>query len=115
ITKYAVMVTDPATIRYHLERAIHLARSGRPGPVWLDIPMNVQGALVDPETLKGYDPREDEIIFKTDLNAACREVAQRLRQAKRPALLVGNGVRISGAYEDFLKLVTKLGIPVTTA
>src|SRR5687767_12896891 len=55
ITKYAVMVTDPATIRYHLEKAIHLARSGRPGPVWLDIPMNVQAANVEPELLVGYD------------------------------------------------------------
>src|SRR4051812_28607976 len=58
-TKYAVMVTDPASIRYHLERALHLATTGRPGPVWLDIPMNVQGALVDPAQLKGYDPKQD--------------------------------------------------------
>ena len=56
ITKYAVMVTDPQSIRYHLEKAIHLAHTGRPGPVWLDIPMNVQGANIDPATLRGYDP-----------------------------------------------------------
>jgi acetolactate synthase I/II/III large subunit len=56
ITKYAVMITDPSTVRYHVEKAIHLARTGRPGPVWLDIPMNVQGANIEPETLRGFDP-----------------------------------------------------------
>ena len=69
ITKYVHMVTDPQTIRYHLEKAFYLATSGRPGPVWLDIPLNVQGARIDPETLLGFDPGElDEpwkkLIFK---------------------------------------------------
>ena len=59
ITKYAVTVMDPADIRYHLEKAIHLARSGRPGPVWLDLPLDVQGAMVDETTLAAYDPNED--------------------------------------------------------
>jgi len=70
ITKYAVMVTDPNSIRYHLEKAIYLARSGRPGPCWVDVPMNVQGAKIDPDSLLGYDPNEDSIEFATsDLEA----------------------------------------------
>ncbi len=115
ITKYAVIVTDPKTIRYHLERAIHLARTGRPGPVWLDVPINVQGAIVDETTLPAYDPREDRIAFATkDLDAACREVLARLRAAERPVIMAGSGVRLSGAHAAFLKLVDALGIPVTS-
>ena len=115
ITKYAVIVTDPKSIRYHLERAIHLARSGRPGPVWLDVPINVQGAIVDESTLPAYDPREDRIGFATkDLDAACLEVIARLRASERPVIMAGSGVRLSGAHETFLKLVEALGIPVTS-
>src|SRR5262245_61615400 len=116
ITKYAVMVTDPNSIRYHLERALHLARSGRPGPVWLDVPINVQGAPVDESALPGYQPREDRLAFATtDLDGACRTVLARLEAAERPVILAGSGVRISGARGDFLELVDALGVPVTTA
>ena len=116
ITKYAVMVTDPQTIRYHLERALHLATSGRPGPTWLDVPMNVQGALVDPDTLPAYDPQEDALRFETaDLEAACRDVARRIRAAKRPVVLPGSGVRLSGALDVFHDVIAKLGVPVATA
>jgi acetolactate synthase-1/2/3 large subunit len=115
ITKYAVLVTDPNTIRYHLERAIHLARTGRPGPVWLDIPINVQGAMIDETAMPAYDPREDRIAFTTkDLDAACLEVLTRLRAAERPVIMAGSGVRLSGAHATFLKLVEALGIPVTS-
>ncbi len=116
ITKYAIMVTDPSTIRYHLEKALHLARTGRPGPVWLDVPINVQGALVDPSQLKGYDPTEDHPSFSTrDLTQTCKEILEKLEKSKRPAILVGSGIRLSGCYESFLKLIERLGIPVTTA
>jgi acetolactate synthase-1/2/3 large subunit len=115
ITKYAVMVTDPQTVRYHLERALHLATTGRPGPVWLDVPMNVQGALVDPEKLAAYDPEEDRLRFSTDLDTACRTLAQRLAAAKHPVVLAGSGVRLSGGHDEFIALVDRLGIPVTTA
>lgn len=115
ITKYAVMVTAPQTIRYHVERALHLAMSGRPGPVWLDVPMNVQGALIDPATLKGYDPSEDRPNLETeDLAGACRELLDRLSKAKRPAILVGAGIRLSGTHARFLKLAERLDVPVTT-
>jgi acetolactate synthase-1/2/3 large subunit len=67
ITKYAVMVTDPDSIRFHLEKAIHLARTGRPGPVWLDVPMDVQGAQVDPERLEGYTPEPEAALTDAEL------------------------------------------------
>ena len=116
ITKYAAMVTDPKTIRYHLEKAIYLARTGRPGPVWLDIPLDVQAAKIDPDKLDpGFDPAElDEPWKRTDVKAAAAEIIEQLRAAERPVVFAGGGVRISGAHSEFLKLVDKLGIPVVT-
>jgi acetolactate synthase-1/2/3 large subunit len=116
ITKYSVTVDDPRSIRYHLERALHLAVSGRPGPCWIDVPVDVQGAMIDPETLPGYDPVEDAIHWETpDLPAACEQILKRLRNAKRPIVYAGSGVRSSGAYDDLLKLIDLLGVPVVTA
>ncbi len=116
ITKYAEMVIDPETIRYHLEKALHLAVTGRPGPVWLDIPLNVQGAMVDENELVGYDPREDALAApETDLDAPCAELLERLKQAKRPVILAGSGIRLGKAHEDFIRLVERWGIPVVTA
>lgn len=115
ITKYCVMVTDPQTIRYHLEKAFYIATSGRPGPVWLDIPLDVQASKIDPETLKGFDPSEiDEPWKKTDLVAASRAILDKVASAKRPVVFVGGGVRLSGRHADFLKLIDKLGIPTVT-
>lgn len=116
VTKYCHMVTDPNSIRYHLEKAFYLARSGRPGPCWLDIPLDVQGAQIDPEGLMGFDPAEVEESWKTvNLNQTSREILNRIYEAKRPVVFVGSGVRLSGKYQDFLSLVSKLGIPVVTA
>jgi len=115
ITKYAVMVTDPQTIRYHLEKALYLATSGRPGPVWLDIPLDVQAAAIDPDTLPGFDPAElDEPWQQTDLAAAAAAIMARLRKAQRPVVFAGSGVRLSGAHDDFLRLIDRLGVPVVT-
>ena len=115
ITKYAVMVTDPQTIRYHLEKALYLATSGRPGPVWLDIPLDVQAAAIDPDTLPGFDPAElDEPWKQTDLAAAAAAIMARIRSAQRPVVFAGSGVRLSGAHDDFLHLIDKLGVPVVT-
>jgi acetolactate synthase-1/2/3 large subunit len=116
ITKYAVMVTDPSDIRYHMERAIHLASSGRPGPVWIDVPVNVQGAKIDPEKLRGYDPAEDRLTFETpDLPGVCRDIAARMRAAKRPVIFAGGGIRLSGKQDDFIRLIERWGIPAVTA
>lgn len=116
VTKYAQMVTDPQSIRYHLEKAWHLCTSGRPGPVWLDIPINVQSALVDGSQLQAFQPEEIGFHSETsDLKKACQDLLDRLSSAKRPVIIGGGGVRISGGYEQFLGLIEKLGIPVTTA
>jgi acetolactate synthase I/II/III large subunit len=115
-TKYAVMVTDPRSIRYHLERALYLATAGRPGPVWLDVPMNVQGALVDPETLTGYDPVEDLSTQRPqgDLTAV-DDVLARLQRAERPVVLVGQGVRASRSHERFLRFTERIGAPIAVS
>ena len=115
ITKYCAMVTDPKTIRYHLEKAFYLARSGRPGPVWLDIPLDVQNAKVDPELLIGFDKKEIEESWRaTDLQAAATEIFKRIRSAKRPVVFAGGGVRLAGRHKEFIEFIEKLGVPVVT-
>jgi len=112
ITKYAVMVVDPATIRFHLEKAIALATSGRKGPVWIDIPLDVQAADIDPEALEGCD-----LPAAAPDPALPSQVARAfgfLREACRPVLLAGNGVHFSGTEKTFLALAERLGIPVLT-
>jgi len=116
MTKYAVRIDDPASIRYHLERALHLATFRRPGPVWLDVPIDVQASPIDPDSLPGYDPREDELPFRTtDLTSAVQDIASRLQSASRPVIYAGTGIRLSGQYERFVSLAERLGVPVVTA
>jgi acetolactate synthase-1/2/3 large subunit len=116
ITKYAITIDDPRSIRYHLERALHLAKSGRPGPCWIDVPVDVQGAEIDPTGFIAYDPTEDEIVWETsDLSAACDEALEKLRHAERPVIYAGSGIRLSGCYDEFLTLIDTLGVPVVTA
>ena len=116
ITKYAKLVMDPNTIRFELERALHLATSGRPGPCWLDIPVDVQASQIDPEALAGYSPEIDPLPYELDeLPARCAAIAERIRAAKRPVLLVGTGVRLAGALDVLDELAPKLGIPIATA
>jgi acetolactate synthase-1/2/3 large subunit len=117
LTKYVAVVRDPGSIRYHLERAIHLATSGRPGPCWLDIPIDVQSTRIDPSRLEAYDPSEDAPTWDLDvLSARCNEVLDRIGNAERPIILGGTGLRLSpGAMEIFARLVERLGVPVATA
>lgn len=115
MTKYAEMVIKPEQIRYCLERALYLAQNGRPGPCWLDIPLNVQGAYVETDELQPYDPSEDvleQIPKVTDAQA--REIIQKIKTADRPVLNAGNGIRIAGAGDLLLRVVEKLQIPVVT-
>jgi acetolactate synthase-1/2/3 large subunit len=116
VTKYAVCVTDPSTIRYHLERALHEATSGRPGPVWIDIPVDVQAAMVDESSMKGFTPApvEPAPLTGPKLAAVVADIAARLAHAERPVIYAGSGVRLSGAADDFSRLVERLGIPVVT-
>jgi len=116
ITKYSVFVNDPETIVYHLERAWYLAQSARPGPCWLDIPVDVQSAQIDPEKLRHYDPSEDALVFDhTTVAAQAADVLTRIANAKRPVIFAGSGVRISGALAEFERVIRALRIPVVTA
>lgn len=116
MTKYAHMITNPEEIRYHLEKAWYLATNGRFGPVWLDIPLDVQAAVVDVDHLKGFDPeKEGETETPNYDPSLTDEILDKIAHAKRPVLFAGTGIRLSGAYNEFLKLVEKLKIPVVTA
>lgn len=116
VTKYARLVERADTVRYHLERAFHLATSGRPGPVWLDIPINIQATQITPEQLVGYDASEDAAAWNAvDLDRACTDILTRLAAAERPVIYAGSGVRLSKRHADFLRLIDRLGVPVVTA
>ena len=116
ITKYAEIVLEPSTIRYHLERALYLATHGRPGPVWLDIPVDVQSAQIDETALPGHDEDEDRLDWDAGQVAAdCRQVLSRIERAERPVILAGTGIRAGDAVEEFRDVIEALGIPVTTA
>jgi len=116
ITKYAQTILEPESVRYHLERAWYLANAGRPGPVWLDIPVDVQAMQINPEELRGYRPEDDEVAGNDEvLQAQANEVAKLLQNAERPVLLGGSGVRLAGAMEEFRELAECRGIPITTA
>ncbi len=115
ITKYATCLLDPLDTRYVAERALHLATQGRPGPVWIDVPVDVQGTQVEFDQLRGYDPAEDVLEFETDLVAAVDTLLERLAAAQRPVILAGSGVRISGCHARFLRILTQLGLPIATA
>ncbi len=115
ITKYAKMITNAQEIKYHLEKALYLASHGRPGPVWLDIPMNIQGSMVDEKTLFTFEAKKEIPAIPTISDDTIQEVIAHLKAAQRPVILNGTGVRISGAHQEFLKLVEHLKIPVITA
>jgi len=111
ITKYALTIEDPQSIRYHLEKAAHLARTGRPGPVWIDIPIDVQAVPVEPDSMRGFDPVESLKPDQNGLAKQVRDLVDRLNRADRPFIFAGNGVRVSGAAAVFEKLVRILNIP----
>lgn len=113
ITKYAVTVLDARMIRYHLEKAAWLARNGRPGPVWIDVPLDVQAAPIDERSLPGFDPAEmPETFAEADLKEKVRETIEALNRSERPLIFVGNGVRLARAEEWFRELAELLGLPV---
>lgn len=118
MTKYAVMITDPWEIRYHLEKAYYLATVGRGGPVWLDIPLDIQAAMVETEELCGFDPAAEKLdqkelpVYDTALSS---EILEKIRNAKRPLIFAGTGIRLGNARKEFLALADKLQIPVVTA
>jgi acetolactate synthase-1/2/3 large subunit len=115
MTKYCQMVIEPNDIKYCLEKALYLAQTGRPGPCWLDIPVNVQGSYIETDELRSFDPAEcaSEVPVKPD-SATITQMIEKIKQAKRPVINAGNGIRLSKGYAEFCELVEKLNIPVVT-
>ena len=116
ITKYAVKIDTPYKIKYYLEKAIYLAREGRPGPVWIDIPIDIQGMSIDEEELISFDP--SEIGNSVDIKRANKQIPSiinLLKKSHRPVILAGHGIRLAGAERDFLKLMDSLHVPVLTS
>lgn len=114
ITKYAVTVMEPASIRYHLEKALYLAKNGRPGPVWLDIPLDVQGSIIDEKALEGFNPVElkekkpDMSLVKNSV----KKIIRLLNDSERPVIIAGDGIKIAKSRELFLDIIKKIEIPV---
>ncbi len=115
MTKFAAMLEDPQQIRFLLEKAWHLATTGRPGPVWLDIPVNYQGMYIDADSLPGYDPTAEDAALPPPVEEdTIRRVLDLVAKAKRPVFHAGYGIRLSGGYEAFRKAAEKLNIPIVT-
>jgi len=112
MTKYAVQVNDASEIRYHLEKACSLATSGRPGPVWIDIPLNIQSMNIEPDELNGYN-EVMELLSPSQLEID--SLLEKWNQAKKPLMVVGNGIRLSGGIEELYKILDKTKIPVISA
>lgn len=116
MTKYCEMVIDPNKIKYCLEKALYIATTGRPGPCWLDIPLDVQAALIDTEDLYSFDPAEYNVNLPSPIEeSTIKEVIEKIKGSKRPVLYAGSAIRTSGAFDAFSKLIDKLNIPVVTA
>ena len=115
MTKFAAMLEDPQQIRFLLEKAWHLATTGRPGPVWLDIPVNYQGMYIDTDSLPGYDPTAEDAALPPPVEEdTIRRVLDLVAGAKRPVFHAGYGIRLSGGYEAFRQAAEKLNIPIVT-
>lgn len=110
LSKYSVMITDPKEVPYHLEKAAEIAMSGRPGPVWIDIPMDIQGAVVEDSEFIHYTSSGDEAVPAVS-SADFKRVQDVLNRAKRPVIIAGQGVRIAGAVPEFKAFVERFNIP----
>ncbi len=111
ITKYAAVVMEPEMIKYHMDRALYEATHGRKGPVWLDIPLDVQASMVEEDSMEGYTPEPEEL---PDIDSVVLDVIERLNASARPVLLAGNGIRLADGIQEFEELVNVLHIPVLT-
>lgn len=115
VTKYAVMLDDVSRVRYEVEKCIHLATTGRVGPVWIESPIDVQGMLFDPDEHEGYVPEPEPALGAAELEAAVEATVEALRRSERPCLLVGAGVRAAAATAELAELAERTGIPVLTS
>lgn len=112
MTKYAKCILDVKDVRYVVEKALYLANHGRMGPTWVDIPGDIQSAIIDIDELKGYEPNEEKLSVSED---QLDFIFKKISKAKRPVIYAGSAIRLSGGYNSFRKLINKLGIPVVTA
>lgn len=112
IVKESVIISDPDQIKFYLEKAFYLAKSGRPGPVLLDIPLNIQRAEVNPDNLKSFNKNFNENNFYNVNDKVIRKVASLIMKSKRPVILIGGGLRLANAQKELLELINKTGIPV---
>ena len=111
ITKYSVTITDPLTIGYHLSKALDIAKSGRPGPVWIDIPLDIQATEIEKENLIKFESDVD--FFDSNLlESNVIQSIEILLKSKRPVILAGNGIRLSNSQELFIEIAKSLNIPV---
>ena len=115
ITKYATMLTKAEDIAVEMDKAIYLMKSGRKGPVWIDVPLEIQNMRVEPEKLKRFSAEVEKNEKVNELTKEVKDIAEELNEAKRPVILIGNGVRLSGAVEEFRRLVDRMQIPVVYA
>ena len=112
ITKYAVTILDPQSIRYHLEKAVYLATHGRPGPVWVEVPLDVQSSLIDEKKLVGFAPDPTECDTSSDVRESVSRMIELVKNSARPVLLIGNGVRSANAVALLNTLLERVKIPV---
>lgn len=116
MTKYARMITDENEISYHLEKALYLAKNKRGGPVWLDIPLDVQSAVIETESLVHFDKAELKEEKCTELTTQLlRDILNKIKTSKQPVIIAGSGIRLGDAHNEFIELINKLQIPVVTA
>ncbi len=116
VTKFSAIIKNSRDIKKLVEKAMYIATHGRPGPVWLDVPLDIQAAMIDEETLQGYDEKEDEVRFEpAAVKARVSRLLEMLKKAERPVFLAGQGIRIAGGQKLFLDAIESLGIPVVTS
>jgi acetolactate synthase-1/2/3 large subunit len=112
-TKFFVTVDDPSKIKYYMEKAYYLAFAGRPGPVWIDVPLDIQRMEVPERLLSSYVPDQPTTLY-ADRKANCVTVIDHIKEAKRPLIIAGQGIRLGNALQEFLSLVEQLRVPVIT-
>src|SRR3989344_1351288 len=115
ITKYFVTVDDPSLIQYYMQKAYYLATHGRPGPVWLDVPLDIQRMEVPTKMLKEFTPSVQEPAERSLIKTGTKSILQAISKSKRPIIIAGQGIRLAGAVSEFQRVVEKLGIPVLTS
>jgi len=112
ITKYGVMLNKPEDVKYELEKMVYIAKNGRPGPVWLDVPLDVQGYLIEPVNLRSFSPAETAAIKTKPTEEELKRFAKLLRESKRPVIIAGQGIRIAKMLDSFKGFIEKFNIPV---